>query len=123
MRLQKTLTITFPIIACFNNCHLVVSFVILRVDSNSTIEPNELICGRTSFDLDDDRKIIRISIKVGNSNKVNRTRAIPRVNANLMGIVPANLPILCRVEAHFANIVRVQRISHETGMISVCCTI
>ena len=123
MRFQRTLRVLFSISTSFNYGDLIICFIIIFVDSNSTIKSNELICFTSSFNLENNWAIIRIVLKISNSNHLNCNRSITRVYYLFIGIIPVNLPVLCGIEANFTVVIAITRVTHVPRVISVRCTI
>jgi hypothetical protein len=64
-----------------------------------------LIGGSTGLDLDHDWVVLKIILKVGNTNHVDCSRTITRIDKKFVRVVPSNLPVLGGVEAHLSNFV------------------
>ncbi len=111
MSLQVRLRITFTVRTCLNNGQFVISFIILTIHTNGTVECNELIGSSSCLELDDNWVIIRVVLEVGNTNHSSAPGSL-LVKGQFMAIIPSYLPSLCGIPAHFPYIIGVQRISH-----------
>lgn len=67
VRLQVTLRVSLSIATSFRDSDFVIGLVILSICTSSSVEPDELISGCTSLNLDDDWMVIRIITEIGNA--------------------------------------------------------
>jgi hypothetical protein len=122
MRLEEGLGVALTVVTShFNNCHFIVCLVILTVDTSCTIESYKLIGTSSSFNFNNNR-FISSTIIVCNSNKSSRPSSKScnlRIDKYFSIIVPANLPALGTVPAHFSHVIRIKRIAHQASVIGI----